>query len=343
MNPCIIYLAQNTKKDPHRGRDSRSMLERSLDLLYVNYNDQFKHPVLIFHEGDFLDKDQDEIRKGRMEIEFHEVQFELPDFLNPKEVPELWDGHVNMGTRHMCRFYSLQIFDIIQDLGYDWFFRMDDDSFIHSKITYNLFEYMENHGYDYGYRVDIKDPQRACYGFSEAVIAYLKAERVKPHTFFDHFAKPEEINNEYFSFKGKVKLMIGSFIDKIATKINYDLNGWTPSTEWDRWGYYNNFFITKTSFWLQPEVQSFLHHFDRIGAGYKYRWSDLIIQTVAVQVFLPAKKVYKFTDWTYEHATILNEKLNWGGIYQGDQDPKSEETAKAFEKAYGLEKIECSH
>lgn len=342
MNPCIIYLAQNTQKDPHYKRDSRSMLEKSLDLLYKNYNDQFRHPIIIFHEGDFLKKDQEEVKKGRIEIQFQEVHFEIPNFLNPSEVPEMWDGHVNLGTRHMCRFYSLQIFDIIRDLGYDWFFRMDDDSFIHSKISYNLFEYMEKNDFEYGYRVDTKDPQRVCYGFSETVVAYLKAERIKPQTFFDHFAKPEDINNEYFSFKGKVKTVIGSFIDKIATKINYDLNGWIPPTEWDRWGYYNNFFITKTSFWHQPEVQSFLHHLDRVGAGYKYRWSDLIVQTVAVQIFLPESKVYKFTDWTYEHATIVDGKLDWGGIYLGDDDPESEEL-KNFEKAYGKAKIECSY
>jgi Mannosyltransferase len=338
MNPCIVYLAQNTAKDVHYGRDSRTMLERSLRLLYKNYNNKWKYPVLIFHEGDFDALAQEEVRDGRDEIEFHQVIFKIPDFLNPAEIPTLWDGHIPMGVRHMCRFYSLQIFDILNDLGYDWFFRLDDDSFIHTEISYDLFEYMETHGHEYGYRVDIKDPQRVCYGFSDAVLAYLKAERITPETFLDHFKPSREINNEHFSITGRLKNVVGNFIDRLSTKINYDLNAWPPTSEWDRWGYYNNFFITKIDFWLRPDVQSFLHHFDRIGCAYKYRWSDLIIQTAAVQIFLAADKVYKFTDWTYEHATIRHEKLNWGGIYQGIDD--SEGIAiDHFKRKYGKVKI----
>ena len=342
MNPCIVYLAQNTKKDLQYGRDSRSMLEKSLDLLYLNYNNQFKHPIIIFHEGDFKISDQEAVIKGREEIKFQEIQFELPSFLDLKEIPEMWDGIFGMGHRHMCRFYGLLIFDILRDMGYDWFFRMDDDSFIHSKINYDLFQYMMDHGYDYGYRVDIQEPQRTSYGFSETVLAYLKSERIKPYTFFDHFVSSQKVNRDISSWKGKLKSMIGAGIDKIANKINYDLNGWPAPTEWDRWGYYNNFFITRIDFWHQPDVQPFLHHFDRIGGGYKYRWNDLIMQSVVVQIFLPKERVYKFTDWTYEHATMRNGKLNWGGIYQGTDDKEGIEV-RAFEKEWGGIKIKESH
>lgn len=341
MNPCIVYLSQNTKKDLQYGRDSRSMLEKSLDLLYVNYNDQFRHPVLVFHEGDFNKKSQEEVSKGRGEIQFHATQFRLPDFLDPNEIPEKWDGLFGMGHRHMIRFYGLQIFDILKDMGFDWFFRMDDDSFLHSKITYNLFDYMQENEFDYGYRVDIKEPQRTSYGFSEAVLAYLKAERIKPHTFLNHFSLSTSVNNEYFNFKGKVKQKIGQAIDMIASEINYDRIQWPPSKEWDRWGYYNNFFITRVGFWHQQQVQSFLRYFDRLGGGYKYRWNDLIMQTVAVQIFLPPSKVHKFTDWTYEHATIRNGKLDWGGIYPGEGD-EDNQAVSAFLKEFGKTKIDNS-
>lgn len=42
MNPAIVYLAQNTPKDLQYGRDARSMLQKSLALLFKNYNDHAK-------------------------------------------------------------------------------------------------------------------------------------------------------------------------------------------------------------------------------------------------------------------------------------------------------------
>ncbi|KYG81020.1 hypothetical protein MB14_14660 [Roseivirga ehrenbergii] len=310
------------------------MLEKSLDLLFKNYNNQFRHKVLIFHEGDFKNQDQEDIKKGREEIEFHEVQFEIPSFLNRNEIPEKWDGIFGIGNRHMIRFYALQLFDILNDMGYDWFFRLDDDSFIHSRINYNLFEYMNQNGYDYGYRVDVKDAQRTCFGFSEMVLAYLKAERIKPHTFLDNFGESSKLNNEAFGMKGKIKRKLTKVIDTVADKINHDLNNWPVSMEWNRWGYYNNFFITRIGFWHQMEVQSFLHFLDRVGGGYKYRWTDLIVQTAAVQIFLPPSKIHKFKDWTYEHATFKNNKLDFGGIYPGEGDEENPEVI-AFQKQFG--------
>ena len=71
MKAAIAYLAQNTQKDRQYGRDSRSLLEKSLDLLYENYNARFKNDVFIFHKGDFKPRDQEVIAKGRKEIQFY--------------------------------------------------------------------------------------------------------------------------------------------------------------------------------------------------------------------------------------------------------------------------------
>lgn len=342
MKPCIVYLAQNTPKDKHYGRDSRSMLEKSLNLLFQNYNDQFGHDVIIFHEGDFDPKSQKEVKKNRGEIKFHEIKFNIPNFLNPEEIPEKWDGIFDIGYRHMTRFYSLQVFDILNNMGYDWFMRLDDDSFIHSPIKYDLFNYMDQNNFDYGYRVDIKEPERTSHGFSEMVLAYLKSERIKPCTLLDNFNASSSLNRDSFGLKGKIKKGLTSFLDKASEKLNHDLNNWPPSTEWNRWGYYNNFFITRISFWIQPEVQSFLSFLDRIGGGYKYRWGDLLVQTVAVQIFLPQSKLHKFTDWTYEHATIKNGKLDWGGIYAGTGDELNPAVIE-FERKYSKMKIDMSY
>ena len=330
MRPAIIYLTQNTKKDALHGRDSRSALERSLDLLYKNYNERFRHDVLIFHEGDFTEGDQTEVARGRKEISFKTIHFDLPEFLVQEEVPALWrpwgtEGF-GMGYRHMMRFYAVQVFDIMRDMGYDWLIRMDDDSFIHSRIDYDLFEFMDRNGYEYGYRVDVKEGEIFARGFGEAVLAYVKAEAIQPTFLHEHFTA-KNIGLRAQSKNLAKSLVMRAFPQKKLRLAENPL-------EYDLWIYYNNFFITRVAFWHRPDVRAFVRHFDRLGGWYKYRWGDHIFQSVAVQTFMPKGKVYKFTDWTYEHASRMMNKITCGGIYEGTNDRDSE-AVKAFKAAYG--------
>jgi hypothetical protein len=41
---------------------------------------------------------------------------------------------------------------------------------------------------------------------------------------------------------------------------------------------------------------------------YTKRWSDLLVQSAAVEMFMPRDAVHKFTDWTYEHALFCTKK-----------------------------------
>jgi alpha 1,2-mannosyltransferase len=325
MNPAIVYLAQNTHTDPLWGRRSRrAMLEKSLDLLFKNYNDKFRHPVIIFHEGDFKPKDQEEVIKGRDLIQFREIHFEIPSFLRKDEIPEKWSGIYTMGYRHMMRFYAIMIYDTLDELGYDYFMRLDDDSFIHSPIEYNLFEFMEKNGYEYGYRVDTHEDKCYLLGFSETILGYVKSKQIKPTFLYQHLELP--------SIKSILKNYIKSALEKLYPDKQYTFE---QISEYDRWGYYDNFYITKISFWKRPEVQSFLHYLDRVGGGYKYRWGDHLQQSAAIQIFMPKDKLHKFTDWTYEHATFdRNGILGTGGIFDKAGGGPSE-LSKKYMKLYG--------
>jgi alpha 1,2-mannosyltransferase len=328
MKPVIVYLAQNTSKDAQYDRDSRRMLHKSLELLYKNYNDKYKHDVLIFHEGDFGEKDQADVACGRKEIKFKEIHFTLPAFLRQEEIPMRWNPEkgslsYTIGYRHMIRFFAVQIFDILDKLGYDWCIRMDDDSFIHSQIDYDLFKFMEQGGYEYGYRVDIREAYISALGFGETVLAYIKSENITP-SFFNEHLQPTPLQVQ-------MKNIVKTLLMRMFPKRRYPL---VPSFQYDLWGFYNNFFITKIAFWKSPEVRSFIDHFDRIGGWYKYRWGDHIFQSAVVQIFMTKEKIYKFTDWTYEHASIKQGKLFWGGIYEGNLD-KNSEVVKEFKRTYG--------
>jgi alpha 1,2-mannosyltransferase len=153
----IVYLAMNTKKDATYGRDSRSMLEKSLDTLYKCYNDQFKHDIIIFYDNKapFLDKDQMEIKKWRKEISFRLLSGNLwsppiCDEIKRRPDPKSWIApHFSVGYRNMRRWYGILIYKYLTDLGYEWYMRMDDDSLLHSVINYDLFKFMYDNNYEY--------------------------------------------------------------------------------------------------------------------------------------------------------------------------------------------------
>ena len=85
------------------------------------------------------------------------------------------------GYRHMLRFYTLGLWELVASEGYAFVMRMDEDSLIWSPIEYNLFEFMEQYDIGYAFRVDAFEG--CCeVGYRRAVLdAFLKAKPdVKP-------------------------------------------------------------------------------------------------------------------------------------------------------------------
>jgi alpha 1,2-mannosyltransferase len=276
----IVYLAMNTQKDETYQRDSRSMIEKSLDLLYENYNNNFKHTIIIFYDNKhpFLEQDQIDIKKGRNEIQFHLLNGELwcpPDCSEIHNNPHLqnWNcPQFSIGYRNMMRWYGCLIYKYLFNLGYKWYMRMDDDSFIHSKIDYDLFQFMYENNYEYGFRCYSNDHINVSTGLLEFCLDYCNKNSITP-----------------------------GFINRFT-----QYNNSITTNQYNILGYYNNFSITNLEFWMRKDVQDFLYSIDQTGYQYTRRWGDLLVQSVTVQLFMNRKKLYQFNDWTYEHTTFAN-------------------------------------
>lgn len=341
MADCIVYLAQNTTASQPYADDRAGKLWKSLTLLHQNYLQQHPCDVLIFHEGDFDATTQKRYLSQWPRLTFVRIALEVPEHLRNVHIPDFWPDpakpkpvqkiyedepraaaarrqqerhraaaktkhkskpkppatgprkelRFGLGYRHMIRFYSLLVYEGVAAMGYDWYMRLDDDSFLLSPIQYNLFEHLRAKGCRYGYRVDTWDHVSCTFGFPEAVLAHIKAEQLKPTFWYDSFPPDQHLAGP---------------------------DPWAGCGVWNRHGYYNNFHITEIAFWQQPQVQEFLHYLDRIGGGYKYRWSDLPVQSTAVQIFMPKTQVHKFKDFDYEHITWdINQpdRIGWGGRY----------------------------
>jgi hypothetical protein len=168
---------------------------------------------------------------------------------------------------------------------------------------------MYKNNYEYAFRSYCNDGISVSDGLIEFCSKYLETKKIKPK-FLNNFI----INKER----------------KISQCYNI-------------LGYYNNFLISKISFWMRPDVQDFLKEFDNTGYQYTRRWNDLISQAVTIQIFMEPTKVYHFTDWCYEHCTfkgVYDDKaeIEWGGLYPEIKNNKIVETeyTKNWKKKYSF-------
>jgi len=126
----------------HANPKAYHMLRRRNRLLMENY---YKHnkdaDVIIFHEGNIKKEHQEELKKD-IPIKFHNVG---------NLFKAQGSNKTNLGYKHMCRFYAMQMAPILDKWGYEKYWRLDDDSFILKKIEYNVFKFMENNQTVYGY------------------------------------------------------------------------------------------------------------------------------------------------------------------------------------------------
>jgi len=262
VKAVITYLSRS------RARDIED-LKRSLSLLDINFNDRFNYPVLIFHE-DFNDSLIEDIRKStRSKLKFERIKFELPSFLNNKEIPKIVyanDHPFPIGYRHMCRFMSMLIFCHISVKNYDYLWRLDTDSFLLDKIDYDVFEFMKTKNLVYGYLTIDKDTPDAVKGLWEATKNYIEKNNISP-----------------------------TFLNKFI------FNG-----DWDMSYYYTNFEISKIDFWLSKGPLNFFTYLDQTGGIYKYRWGDHVIHLLILSIFAQENEVHKFSDIAYQHQEFIN-------------------------------------
>lgn len=169
---AIVYLAQK-KHSSYRGRNSYGMLLESLDLVYKNYLSLDNHSnntdLIIFHTADFNQEDLDAF-DSRLGTDFRNL-VRLVDISNttywkrPKwhenDNPDDWYAYplFSEGYRRMMHFFAIDIWHFFSDYGtetgcnYEYIMRFDEDSYLHSPIKYDIFEFMNANDYYYGFRL----------------------------------------------------------------------------------------------------------------------------------------------------------------------------------------------
>jgi len=282
---AVVVLGQKRSHMKY-GRDSLRILHASLDRFYEVYNRVQRDDVIIFHDGDLDYQTQAEIKAGRDEVSFYLLEGRLWEIF-PRDLAQanqkLWLKPGPLGYRQMIRFYAIHLWPILDSMGYRWVMRLDDDSIIAGPIPYNLFGFMEAHGLAYAYRNLAYES-----GFSGC----------KWHQWVTDYV--QQFN------KGRYGWLLDGCRNRHATA------AFTPANCGQFRAFYNNFFIADVRRFMQPDIQHVLHTIDKSGVMFTHRWNDLIIQSLAVQLFLPKQKVHHFTGWGYGHHSGNSSQMFYG-------------------------------
>ena len=68
--------------------------------------------------------------------------------------------------------------------------------------------------------------------------------------------------------------------------------------------FYNNFFISRVQFWMQPHVKAWLRFLEATNGYQKFRWGDAAIHTLTLGMFMPRSEVVEL-GFDYDHGGRL--------------------------------------
>jgi hypothetical protein len=298
----IIYMS--------RMRDI-PLLYRSLSMLCWNFKYVKDYPIIVFHD------DIDKATVANLMVSLHKtvgfipnikfelLKFEMPDWVSTD--PSKYTVSLNefwMGYRHMCRFHSGGIYRDPRLAEYDYYWRLDSDSYLYSPIDFDPFERMKNENYEYAFMCDEdREVPRVAEGLWDTTLEFMQNHNIQ---------MPEFMKN---------RLVDGTW--------NHDL-------------FYTNFEIAKFSFFRSPEYMAYFDHLDKTGNIYYKRWGDAPIHWLGVRMLMSPEKVWAVKDITYQHNNWLknlnalpNKKIAQNVYDMIDGDEKIPNSRKG-RFAYGM-------
>ena len=162
---CFCYLVN------HSGNNSIGNCIQSLRLLNTNYLQKFPTPVICFHETG-LTNEMKQVLINHTQVPLTFVHI---DFSTPSHITEINAGW-RIGYMHMCQFFANRIFHqpILDD--FEYYCRLDTDSYILSPVQSNIFEDAKRSDTYYGFINDsLRDDPPYVIGLWETAKKFIEA------------------------------------------------------------------------------------------------------------------------------------------------------------------------
>tara|TARA_B100001142_G_scaffold326690_1_gene382685 strand:+ start:459 stop:1436 length:978 start_codon:yes stop_codon:yes gene_type:complete len=303
---AILILTQNTI-------ERKVYLKTTLYFLFKNFNNKYRYPIIILHEGDYNERDKIEIVTGirgecKELIKFKEIDkndFEIPEHIDKDKLNKSVNTQIvpywrNKKYRSMCYFWIKHFIKYCD--GYDYIMRLDDDSIIEEPITSDLFKLLNDNKNVYMSNIIHIDCGICNFEMKELfkkIIPNINNEKL------DKLFVKAEISNKQPIYN-KLKELY-----HIVNNIEYDNDNFTINMPLM---YYNNFFITNTNFWKRDDVLKIIDEIDKSGNIFYYRYGDAPLQTLIVSLLEPEKitrTVFKYSKKLQRECFIdLNNNIH---------------------------------
>jgi len=177
MKACAVMLLPNDL--------AWSRLNQSLPLLKLNLLDKYPIDYVIFHEEGFSEDNKKEIKNRINGVIFKQIKFNIPK--SAKNFKPLWsnDWSLEKCTSYggMCTFFTNDIFKILIEMGYDYYLRLDDDSYLYEDFEENPFDKMHRENKSYGYCLKIKEAPHVIQGLFSFIKEHVSTDYIfeDPH------------------------------------------------------------------------------------------------------------------------------------------------------------------
>jgi len=263
---------------------ARPCLGQAIELLYKNFNNEYKYPVLVTTFGkqyskNFINKIHKDIdpeikfiELSKPEIPAHIKEEEL--FYNRKDNPYVRKSFPKsrIGYLHTNHFVAGEVQQLPKMQKYDYVLKMDDDTFFVDKVDFDIFKFMEDGGIKFASSTLKKydaERQRNCQtGLRELVKEYIKTKNIKP----------------------------------VATGALNKNGDWDSVCPYDPSVWDLNIFRNEN--WKE-----WWKCIDESGGIYKYRWGDLEIHALYLRMYYPKIAWHNFD--FYEKKIIKHGKLGF--------------------------------
>ncbi|RNF14412.1 alpha-1,2-mannosyltransferase [Trypanosoma conorhini] len=254
VNGVVLFLAG--KKEPF-------FLSRALPLLEAHFLAHFSYPVHIFHEN--MSEEWQAAIRGVLPsarwVSFEDVgRFwrELPDGVTEEQLAA-WmrtpsqRRYQGRGYRIMCRFWAGLVWRLPSLDTYEYYWRLDTDSYLTSHVPCDVFKLMRVNHCVYGYR------------------------RIRGEN-------PRVVWELWPTFLRWAKVTLSSA--ELAGVTEFALN--TSTKDYEGVMYYNNFELGTMKLKRHPLYSSIFHFLDTEEPRgiMRYRWGDAPIHTLAVETVM---------------------------------------------------------
>lgn len=157
---AIVYIAQKKHSSYDSSHNSSSLLLSSIASLAEHYAALQDADLLIWHEGDLVPSDlEPQLPRSGVNVRLCRLScctgWGVPPTVTdiPSRFNRARSSWYAPGYLFMIRWYALTSWEVLDDLGYEWVMRFDDDSILFSRVPYNFFDTMRQADQLYGYRM----------------------------------------------------------------------------------------------------------------------------------------------------------------------------------------------